>query len=395
MNISVEVIQRQLREEGMDGWLFYDHHRRDPLAYAILGLPESVTATRRWYYFIPAEGEPRGMAHRIEAHNLDTLPGEKQLYSTWQEQRDGIEAILGGARRVAMQHSPNCEIPAVAMVDAGTVDLIRSIGVEVLSSANLVQIFHTQLSDEQYQSHIDTGKVMDRLRREAFALIGERLRSGASVSEFDVKQFLLKGFEQNGLITDHGPIVAVNANASDPHYEPTAARNRRIETADLVLIDMWARSKKPQGVYYDITWTGFCGVQPPGEIQNVFEIVKGARDAGFEAVRTRIDAGESPMGFEIDDVVRGRIRDAGYEKAFIHRTGHSIGASVHGAGANIDNFETHDTRRLLENTCFSIEPGIYLPAFGIRSEFNVFLRNGGANTTGEVQTTLLRFDAGI
>lgn len=395
MSTSIEAIQRQLREEGMDGWLFYDHHRRDPLAYAILGLPESLTATRRWYYYIPAEGEPRGMAHRIEARNLDTLPGEKQLYSAWQEQRQGIEALLGGARRVAMQHSPNCEIPAVAMVDAGTVDLIRSIGVEVLSSANLVQIFHTQLSDEQYQSHIDAGKVMDRLRREAFALIGERLRSGASVSEFDVKQFLLKGFEQNGLVTDHGPIVAVNANASDPHYEPTAARHRRIEAADLVLIDMWARSKKPQGVYYDITWTGFCGAQPPGEIQNVFEIVKGARDAGFEAVRSRIDAGESPMGFEIDDVVRGRIRDAGYEKAFIHRTGHSIGASVHGAGANIDNFETHDTRRLLENTCFSIEPGIYLPAFGIRSEFNVFLRNGSAGTTGEVQTALLRFDAGI
>ncbi len=395
MNTSIKAIQRQLREEGMDGWLFYDHHRRDPLAYAILGLPESLTATRRWYYYIPADGEPRGMAHRIEARNLDTLPGEKQLYSAWQEQRQGIEEMLGGARRVAMQHSPNCEIPAVAMVDAGTVDLIRSIGVEVLSSANLVQIFHTQLSDEQYQSHIDAGKVMDRLRREAFVLIGERLRSGASVSEFDVKQFLLKGFEQNGLVTDHGPIVAVNANASDPHYEPTAARHRRIEAADLVLIDMWARSKKPQGVYYDITWTGFCGAQPPGEIQNVFEIVKGARDAGYEAVRSRIDAGESPMGFEIDDVVRGRIRDAGYEKAFIHRTGHSIGASVHGAGANIDNFETHDTRRLLENTCFSIEPGIYLPAFGIRSEFNVFLRNGSASTTGEVQTALLRFDAGI
>lgn len=395
MSTSIEAIQEQLRAEGLDGWLFYDHHRRDPLAYAILGLPDSVTATRRWYYFIPSEGEPRGMAHRIEARNLDTLPGHKELYSTWQEQRGALEAMLGSARRVAMQHSPNCEIPYVAMVDAGTVDLIRSIGVEVLSSANLVQIFHAQLSDEQYQSHIEAGKIMDRLRREAFALIGERLRSGASVSEFDVKQFLLKGFEQNGLITDHGPIVAVNANASDPHYEPTAARNRRIETADLVLIDMWARSRKPQGVYYDITWTGFCGAQPPNEIQKVFEIVKGARDAGFEAVRGRIDAGESPMGFEIDDVVRGRIRDAGYEKAFIHRTGHSIGASVHGTGANIDNFETHDTRRLMANTCFSIEPGIYLPAFGIRSEFNVFIREGSARTTGEVQTSLLRFDAGI
>lgn len=395
MSTSIEAIQQQLRAEGMDGWLFYDHHRRDPLAYAILGLPDSLSASRRWYYFVPAEGEPRGMAHRIEAHHLDTLPGPKQLYSTWQEQRGAIEAMLGNARRVAMQHSPNCDIPYVAMVDAGTVDLIRSLGIEVLSSANLIQTFHAQLSEEQYQSHIDAGKIMDRLRREAFALIGERLRAGIAVSEFEVKQFLLKGFEQNGLITDHGPIVAVNDNASDPHYEPTADRCRPIETADLVLIDMWARSKKPQGVYYDITWTGFCGEQPPSDIQNVFEIVKGARDAGFVAVKTRIDAGESPMGFEIDDVVRAHIRAAGYEKAFIHRTGHSIGGSVHGTGANIDNFETHDTRPLLNNTCFSIEPGIYLPAFGIRSEFDVFIRNGSANTTGEVQTALLRFGAGI
>ena len=395
MSTSIEAIQQQLRAEGMDGWLFYDHHRRDPLAYAILGLPDSLSASRRWYYFVPAEGEPRGMAHRIEAHHLDMLPGPKQLYSTWQEQRGAIEAMLGNARRVAMQHSPNCDIPYVAMVDAGTVDLIRSLGVEVLSSANLIQTFHAQLSEEQYQSHIDAGKIMDCLRREAFALIGERLRAGIAVSEFEVKQFLLKGFEQNGLITDHGPIVAVNDNASDPHYEPTADRCRPIGTADLVLIDMWARSKEPQGVYYDITWTGFCGEQPPSEIQNVFEIVKGARDAGFVAVKTRIDAGESPMGFEIDDVVRGHIRAAGYEKAFIHRTGHSIGGSVHGTGANIDNFETHDTRPLLNNTCFSIEPGIYLPAFGIRSEFDVFIRNGSANTTGEVQTALLRFGAGI
>lgn len=395
MSTLIEAIQQQLRAEGMDGWLFYDHHRRDPLAYAILGLPDNLSASRRWYYFVPAEGEPRGMAHRIEAYHLDTLPGPKQLYSTWQEQRGAIEAMLGNARRVAMQHSPNCDIPYVAMVDAGTVDLIRSLGVEVLSSANLIQTFHAQLSEEQYQSHIDASKIMDGLRREAFALIGERLRAGNAISEFEVKQFLLKGFEQNGLITDHGPIVAVNANASDPHYEPMADRCRLIEAADLVLIDMWARSKKPRSVYYDITWTGFTGAEPPSEIQNVFEIVKGARDAGFAAVKTRIDAGESPMGFEIDDVVRGHIRAAGYEKAFIHRTGHSIGESVHSTGANIDNFETHDTRPLLNNTCFSIEPGIYLPDFGIRSEFDVFIRNGCANMTGEVQRALLRFGAGI
>ncbi len=395
MKVTIEAIQDQLRTEGLDGWLFYDHHRRDPLAYEILGLPDSLVATRRWYYFIPSEGEPRGMVHRIESHHLESLPGAMRPYSTWQEQRASIVSILGDAKTVAMQHSPNCDIPYVAMVDAGTVDLIRSLGVDVVSSANLVQTFHATLSEEQYQCHIDTGKIMDRLRKEAFSLIGDRLRSGTSVTEFEVKQFLLKGFEQHGLITDHGPIVAVNANASDPHYEPSATKHRVIEGADLVLIDMWARSKKPCGVYYDITWTGFCGSQPPSEIQNVFEIVKNARDAGFEALKSRLDSGETPMGFEIDDVVRGIIRQSGYEQFFVHRTGHSIGASVHGTGANIDNFETHDTRKLLDNTCFSIEPGIYLPAFGIRSEFNVFIRNGSATTTGEVQSQILRIGAGI
>lgn len=391
--MQIEAIQEALREEGLDGWLFYDHHGRDPLAYAILGLPEGLHATRRWYYFIPAEGEPRGLVHRIEARHLDGLPGTKQQYGSWGEQRESLAGLLAGAKRVAMQHSPLCDIPYVAMVDAGTVDLVRSLGAEVLSSANLVQLFHSRLSEEQYQLHIETGKVMDGLRRDAFALIGNRLRSGAPVNEWEVHQFLRQGFEKNGLVTDHGPIVAVNANASDPHYEPSAERASPINKGDLVLIDMWAKSREPGAIYYDITWVGYCGQDPSAEIRNVFEIVKTARDKGFAFVKQRVEGGEAPMGFEVDDVVRGHIRDAGYADFFIHRTGHSIGASVHGTGANIDNLETHDTRRIQDYSCFSVEPGIYLPNFGIRLEFNVFVRKGSAEVTGEVQDRILLLES--
>jgi Xaa-Pro dipeptidase len=392
--MQLEDIQAGLREEHLDGWLFYDHHRRDPLAYDILGLPQSLSASRRWYFFVPASGEPRGLVHRIEPHHLDSLPGEKFAYSAWGEQRENVRRLLGDARRIAMQHSPLCDIPYVAMVDAGTVDLVRSFGVEVESSANLVQRFHARLTEQQYQLHIETGKVMDNLRRQAFRLIEERLQAGAPVHEYEVKQFLRQSFEQNGLVTDHGPIVAVNSNASNPHYEPTASCSQQIEQADVVLIDMWTKSKKPMGIYYDITWVGYCGAQPPGEVANVFETVKTARDKGFGLVKERVEAGDAPMGFEVDDIVRGHITDAGFGEFFIHRTGHSIGTDVHSTGANMDNLETHDTRRVIDGTCFSIEPGIYLPHFGIRSEFNVFVRNGSAETTGEVQNDILRLAVG-
>jgi Xaa-Pro dipeptidase len=388
--MQLDQIQAALREEGLDGWLFYDHHRRDPLAYDILGLPKSLSASRRWYYFIPSSGEPRGMVHRIEARHLDSLPGEKFPYGAWGEQRDTLRGLLDDARRIAMQHSPLCDIPYVAMVDAGTVDLVRSFGVQVESSANLVQRFHALLDEQQYQLHIETGKVMDSLRKQAFGLIADRLRSGAPVHEFEVHQFLRQGFEQHGLMTDHGPIVAVNANASDPHYEPSADRSAAIHKGDLVLIDMWAKATKAGGVYYDVTWVGYCGASPPEAMQNVFEVVKTARDKGFQLVKQRVEAGSPPMGFEVDDVVRGHIQLAGFGEYFVHRTGHSIGTDVHGTGANMDNLETHDTRRLMDGSLFSIEPGIYLPDFGIRSEFNVFVRNGSAEVTGEVQHEILQ-----
>ena len=384
--MRIEEIQGALQAEGLDGWLFFDHHVRDPLAYRVLGLPTDMHVTRRWYYFVPATGEPRGLVHRIEPQKLDTLPGEKALYSRWAEQVDRIRELLRGARAIAMQYSPDCAIPYVSMVDGGTVDLVRSTGVEVRSSADLVQLFEARWTAEQLASHMEAGRKMDRLRAEAFDLIRSRLRDEVRVTEWDVRSHLLRWFSEEGLTTDHGPDVAVNAHASDPHYEPKPEQCSEISPGDLVLIDMWAKLQRPDAVYYDITWTGFCGESPREEIGRVFEIVRDARDKGIEAVCS----GAARRGFEVDDAVRAHVEKHGYGEFFIHRTGHSIGTNVHGAGANMDNFETHDVRRILPGTGFSIEPGVYLPDFGIRSEVNVYVGADGARVTGEVQRELLR-----
>lgn len=382
--MRLDEIQAALAAEGLDGWLFFDHHRRDPLAYRILGLPETMHVTRRWYYFIPAQGQPRGLVHRIESHHLDALPGTKSAYSRWTEQTSELRKLLQGARTIAMQYSPECAVPYVSMVDAGTVELVRSAGVDIRSSADLVQIFEAQWSDQQLESHMEAGRRMDRLRAEAFELIRTRLASG--ISEWDVRQFLRRRFDEEGLITDHGPIVAVNANASDPHYEPGADKHSAIRSGDLVLIDMWAKLTEPaDAVYYDITWTGYCGRNPPERMREVFRIVAEARDKGVEAVVS----GAATQGFQVDDATRSHIEARGFGEYFIHRTGHSIGPDVHGSGANMDNFETHDIRRILPRTCFSVEPGVYLPEFGIRSEVNVYIGEDGARVTGEIQRDLV------
>lgn len=387
--MNIKEIQAALKAEQLDGWLFFDHHRRDPLAYRILDLEHDLQPTRRWYYFIPASGEPRGIVHQIEPHMLDQLPGEKTRYSRWLEQTQCVTGLLGGAHRIAMQFSPNCSIPYVAMVDAGTVDLVRSAGVEVMSSANLVQLFEARWSDAQLKSHMEAGRLMDQLRAGAFEFIRTRRRDGVSVTELDVRSHLLNGFRENGLITDHGPIVAVNANASDPHYEPSRERHSAIRPGDLVLIDMWAKLDRADAVYYDITWTGFCGEVPRAEIRKVFDVVTTARDHGVAFVQSRKSAGASLCGYEVDDAVRTHIEGQGYGDFFIHRTGHSIGTNVHGSGANMDNLETHDERRVISRTCFSVEPGVYLPDFGIRSEVNVYVGESDATVTGEIQRELL------
>ena len=386
--MDIAKIQHELRAQNLDGWLFFDHHQRDPLAYRVLGLPARM-ATRRWYYFIPAQGDPAGLEHRIERGMLASLPGEKTPYSSWTEQIAGLGKLLSGMHRVAMQYSPQCAIPYVSMVDAGTVELVRGAGVDVVSSAELIQAFEARWSAEGLESHLEAGRRVDRVRAAAFDLIRERTRNDAPLQELDVKRFVLDGFAKAGMITDHGPIVGVNANASNPHYEPGEQTTSPIRPGDFVLLDMWAKLDKPGAVYYDITWTGFCGDQPSDSMRNVFAVVTGARDAAIQRVTEAVAAGRPLRGFEVDDAARSFIDSRGLGPYFTHRTGHSIGQEVHGNGANMDNLETHDERRVSPWTCFSIEPGVYLPEFGIRSEVNLFVGDHEARVTGEIQRELL------
>jgi Xaa-Pro dipeptidase len=388
-SMHIEDIQSALREEHLDGWLFFDHHQRDPLAYRILKLNPKQVATRRWYYFIPAHGEPKGMVHAIESGILTGLPGEIRKYSSWTGQLEGVQHLLAGCQKIAMQYSPNCAIPYVSLVDGGTIELVRGAGVEVATSANLVQLFEARWSAEQLEMHLEAGRRVDRVRGEAFQKIAAALASNQTITEWDVNRFIRAGFEKSGLFTDHGPIVAVNANMSNPHYEPEAEGSREIRKGDAVLIDMWAKLDQPSAVYYDITWTGFCGASPPSALQNVFEVVRDARDCAVRRVQGAIASGETIQGFQVDDAARGYIKERGFGEYFVHRTGHSIGEEVHGTGANMDNLETHDERRVIARTCFSVEPGVYLPEFGIRSEVNVYVGDGEARVTGEVQRNLV------
>ena len=388
--MNLKEIQEQLEAENLDGWLLYDHHVRDPIAYRVLGLELPGHVSRRWYCWLPAEGDPIKLAHRVEPKMIDAAPGEKRLYSGWQEQRGALAEILSGAKRVAMQYSPDCMIPAISLVDAGTIDFVRGLGIEVVSSASLAQYFEARWTAEQAAMHFEAGKRVDRVRREAFDLIGERLGVDAPVNEWEIARFILDRFAEEGMVTASGPAVAVNANSGNPHYGPTAEQSSPIERGDFVLIDLWAKLDRPQSVYYDVTWTGFCGAEPPSAIQNVFDIVTQARDLALQAVDAAVRGGRTIRGFEVDDVTREHIAKSCFGDKFVHRTGHSIGEEVHGNGANIDNLETHDDRPLIANTCFSIEPGVYLDSFGVRSEINCFVSDSGAGATGEVQTEIVR-----
>ena len=387
--MNLESIQRELQRARLDGWLFFDHHQRDPLAYRILGLNATAHATRRWYYFVPARGEPRGLVHRVEPRMLDVLPGKKAVYARWQEQEAGLRDILAGAKKVAMQYSPRCAVPYVANVDAGTIELVRSVGTEVVSSAELVQIFEARWTPAMLEMHLEAGRRVDRIRAEAFDLVRGETRAGKAVDEYTVQQFVMRRFSESALVTDSPPIVGVNANASDPHYSPPAAASAPVRRGDLLLLDLWAKLDDPDGVFYDVTWMAYCGDEPPERMREAFAVVVAARDAGIRLVREAAAAGRTLHGFEVDDAVRGYIESRGFGEFFGHRTGHSIGREVHGVGANMDNLETHDERPVIPWTCFSIEPGIYQPEFGVRSEVDVFVEDHGARVTGEIQTDLV------
>ena len=392
--MNLEAIQSSLRDANLDGWLFYDHHHRDPIGESILGLDPKAHITRRWYYFIPATGEPRKLMHRIEKGRLDSLPGSKGLYSSWQELRAGLKAMLSGFRRIAMQYSPNNDIMYVSMVDAGTVEFLRSLGKHIVSSADLVSHFEAVLTERQIASHSVAQKVIDAILEEGWKEIGRRVRpadgSSSRVTEYDIVQWLSEAMRRGGLVWENGPNVSVNANCSDSHYEPTADRTSEIKQGDFLLIDIWGRTDESDSIFYDITWTGVVGREPSEREQQVFETVRKARDAAIDAVTSAFAESRTIRGFEADAAARNVILAAGFGDYFTHRTGHNIAHEIHGPGAHLDNLETHDERRILANTCFSVEPGIYLPEFGIRSEIDMLTSPGKAWVTGTIQRELVR-----
>ena len=393
--MHLDAIQTALRESALDGWLFYDHHHRDPLAARILSLDPKAHITRRWYYFIPATGEPRKLVHRIEQARLDALPGAKTQYSSWQELRAGLENLLQNQKKIAMQYSPNNDIMYVSMVDAGTVEFLRSLGKEIVTSADLVSQFEAVLSEDQIASHSAAQRAIDLILVGAWAEIARCLRppSGGGTghfTEFDLVVWLREAMRREGLVWENGPDVSVNANTSDQHYEPIANRASPIREGDFLLIDIWGRLDTPTSVFYDVTWTGVIGREPTKEEQLVFDTVRRARDAAIETVEKAFAANRPIAGFEADDVARSVIREAGFGDFFVHRTGHNIAHEIHGSGAHLDNLETHDVRRILPHTCFSVEPGIYLPEFGVRSEINMITAPGKAWVTGRVQQELVQ-----
>ncbi len=387
---DLTAIQAALAEFGLDGWLLCDFRGSNVLARRVLDLEGHPTGTRRFFYLIPARGAPRKLVHRIEAGALDHLPGEATVYLRWQELEAGVASLVSGLGRVAMEYSPRNANPYIAKVDAGTVELVRGCGVEVVPSGDLIQTFEATWDDDQWLMHRQAEAITTSAYDVAWSLIAERTRGGGTVGEAEVQAAILAHFRRHGLTTDTPPIVAAGPHSGDPHYEPDPEADTPIRAGDFVLIDLWAKLDRPRAVYSDLTRVGFVGETVPARYEEVFRIVAGARDAAIARVRDAFAAGRPVRGWEVDDAARRVIDEAGYGPAFVHRTGHSIGQEDHGNGANMDNLETHDERLVLRRACFSVEPGIYLPEFGIRSEVNVFVDAAGQiHVTGGLQTEVL------
>jgi Xaa-Pro aminopeptidase len=390
--MDIAAIQKALSEEKIDGWLLYDFRGSNPIARSVIGFDDHQIATRRWFYLIPASGEPVAIQHVIEPKALAKAPGKPALYRSWKELEGLLKTHLGGMKRVAMEYSPGAAIPYVARVDGGTIEMVEAAGgVEVVSSADLVQLFESRWTPEQKELHDRAAHNTMLAKDSGFALIRESLASGRPVKESEVQAHIQAHFESHGLFTHHPCIVAVNDHASDPHFETAAGPNdREIKKGDLVLIDLWAKvANDARAVYYDATWMGYCGQQVPERMVEVWKAVSGARDAAIAFVKDSVAAGKSIHGYEVDDVSRDYIEQRGFGPYFLHRTGHSIGYEVHGNGVNIDNLETRDQRRIVPGVCFSIEPGVYLPEFGVRSEIDMYVGEGAAEVTGGIQHELL------
>ncbi|HPI19512.1 MAG TPA: M24 family metallopeptidase [Candidatus Kapabacteria bacterium] len=369
------AIQKALKEVKADGWLFYDFHNRDAIAARILNMDTNRFASRRWFYFIPSEGEPKKLVHAIEPWRCDHLPGEKLIYLEWKLQHKLLKDILANSKNILMQYSPNNAIPYVSIVDGGTIDLIRSFGVNVQSSADLVSIFESHLSMDDLKSHKEAGVVLQMVKDEAFKEISRQIKAGLEPTEFEIYEFMKKIMYSNNMTFPDGPIVAINEHAADPHFEPTAENSYKMKEGDLVLIDLWAKKNVPGSIFYDITWMGYIGSSVPDKFENVFQVIKNARDAAVNTVKEAFANNSLIRGCDVDDACRNVVVEAGYGKYFIHRTGHNIGEEVHGNGVHIDNLETKDERVIIPGTCFSVEPGIYMPEekMGFRTEVDVFV----------------------
>ena len=370
----LQRIQAVLQQQKLDGWLLYDFRFSDPIAYRVLGLATSAIGSRRWYCYLPARGQPQKLVHVIEPRALDGVPGQSATYAAWRVRDRELGRILRGAKRIALQYSPRNEIPTVAKVDAGTLELVRSMGPEVVSSAELVAQVESVLTPDELASQARAAELLAQVQETTAREAARRVQAGSPATEKELQDLAAQELQKAGLV-DGSPLVAVDAHAADPHStanDGLAARN------SVLLLDFTGRlGGGPHAIQADLTRVYFLGERVPDEIQRVAAVVFAARDAALDLLRQRFAAGSPVTGAEVDDAARQVIARAGFGDRFIHRTGHSIGLRAHGDGVNNDDFETHDARRHLESTCFSIEPGIYLPGrFGIRSEVDACILPG-------------------
>ena len=389
MPVSIAAVQRALKEEGLDGWLLYDFHGSNPIARRIADIGAGTKTTRRWYYMIPAAGEPRKLVHAIESFNLDHLQGGKTVYSQRETLASGLKSVLSGAKRIAMEYSPGNSIPYISRVDAGTVEAVRQLGVDVVSSGDLVQRFEAIWSAEALASHRAASEALYRIKDRAFDFIRDARRAGRAVTELDAQREMVRAFEHEGLIFDSPPVVAAQENAGDPHYGPSEQKYRAINDGEVVLLDLWGKLPSDGAVYADITWMGFTGASAPEQYVKAFNAARDGRDAAIALVQQRVKAGQEIRGFEVDRECRTILERAGFGPQFVHRTGHSLGTEVHGNGVHMDDFETHDERRLIPGTGFTIEPGVYTKEFGVRTEINMYVGDGEAVVTGPLQTAFV------
>jgi Xaa-Pro aminopeptidase len=381
---NLDNIQENLRKMKLDGWLIYDFRGSNDVALSVLNIPVTSHLTRRFYYFIPQSGKPLKIVNEIEAGHLNHLPGDKFTYASYDSLHEHLARISKVAKNVAMEYSPKNNIPYVSKVDAGTVEFIRSLGMEVVSSGDLISRFAATWSNEQFEENRYVAIALTEIVKEAFDFIEEILSKDKNTNEYEVQQFIMRKFKEKNIITDFPPIVGVEENSSNPHYTPSEEHHKSINRGNLVLIDLWGKLDYHNAVWSDITWTGYTEASVPERFNQVFDVVAEARDTAFNLIETRFKNGTELRGFEVDDAARSVIKREGYGKYFIHRTGHSITTELHGSGANLDNYESHDERLILPSTSFSIEPGIYLPDFGVRSEIDVFISaDGRVTATGQ------------